>query len=83
MVGMRYFFQNNKEEDGIEQLKSAISKGHQVAKYGYGPILVCHGWDPRMKAQTSLFSQLSQLGTVECNGMPIVVSAVFVRFLGA
>ncbi|CAN6576885.1 unnamed protein product [Malus baccata var. baccata] len=42
MVGIRYFFRDNKEEAEIERRKSAISEGHQVAMYVYGTILVCH-----------------------------------------
>ncbi|RXH87816.1 hypothetical protein DVH24_034716 [Malus domestica] len=34
------------------------------------------------RAQTSLFFQPSQLGTIECNGMPREVSTVFFGFLG-
>ncbi|RXH76883.1 hypothetical protein DVH24_019771 [Malus domestica] len=46
------------EEAGIEQLKSAISEGYQVATYVYGAILVCHGFQAQ-RAHTSLFSQPS------------------------
>ncbi|KAB2617347.1 F-box protein [Pyrus ussuriensis x Pyrus communis] len=35
MLGMTYFFQDNKEEAGIEALKMAISKGHEVETYVY------------------------------------------------
>ncbi|XP_048440197.1 putative F-box protein At1g67623 [Pyrus x bretschneideri] len=84
MVGIRYFFRDNKEEARIQRLKSAISKGHQVTMYVYGVILVCHGWDSKHEGLKLLYSlNCSQLGIVECNGMPREVSAVFVGFLGA
>ncbi|KAB2626760.1 F-box protein [Pyrus ussuriensis x Pyrus communis] len=43
MLGMTYFFQDNKKEAEIEALKMAISKDHEVATYVHGVILVCLG----------------------------------------
>ncbi|KAB2617311.1 F-box protein [Pyrus ussuriensis x Pyrus communis] len=40
MLGMTYFFQDNKKEVRIEATKMAISKDHEVATYVYGFILL-------------------------------------------
>ncbi|RXH75765.1 hypothetical protein DVH24_039464 [Malus domestica] len=40
MLGMTYFFQDNKKEVRIEAMKMAISKDHEVATYVYDFILL-------------------------------------------
>ncbi|TQE05874.1 hypothetical protein C1H46_008557 [Malus baccata] len=70
MVGMQYFFRDNKEEFGIQLLKNAITVDHQVTTSVYSAILVCHGWDSKHEGLNLLYSlnrhNLGWLSVMEC-----------------
>ncbi|XP_050211148.1 putative F-box protein At1g67623 [Mercurialis annua] len=53
--GMIDYFSNLKIDSGFECLKKAANKGHVVATYVYGIILVCYGGELRKKGLKLLF----------------------------
>ncbi|RXH75715.1 hypothetical protein DVH24_039414 [Malus domestica] len=70
MLGMTYFFQDNKEDARIEAMKMAISKGHEVNIDVYAIILVCYTRIRSIIPQVSLNRHKSGLFSImECREM--------------
>ncbi|XP_050204386.1 putative F-box protein At1g67623 [Mercurialis annua] len=63
---IKYFSNNLDIDSGLECLKKAATKGHTVATYVYGIILVCYGGERRNEGLKLLFESGSNLIVDEC-----------------